>query len=163
MVQFVRQKLEISPEGVKQRRLLLRPSTEAIWTYHLRQDIDIDQNGLIVRTYPEHMIVPLDEDPNHTRLFIKTDLNGRPTKASFETEALNQHIETLESLNASYKAAIARTQEEMNLISSNVTASVKRNIELIKIAREAAVQLTRRDDLPEYEQYGDEEYSEGGG
>lgn len=146
-VQYIKKRTEVDFEGRVVWIFLLRPSKEVIDLYRLNTMTDLDPNsGLIVRRYPRSVIHILDDNPNHTRILVHTDLNNRPTPYSRIFEKYEIQIDRLEQTNSTLKTAIAGTLQELKLSASSRQEHLKLMVEEINIAREASKQLTHDED-----------------
>lgn len=153
-VQYVSKKTETDFDGKTVWTFLLRPSKEVIFKYRLNTMTDLDPaTNLILRRYPESVIHILDEDPNHTRILIHTDLNNRPTKYSKIFDKYVTQIDLLEQINNSKNATIARLLQELKIMASSIGEHTKLNVDLINIAREASKQLKRDEDDTSVDDY----------
>lgn len=141
MVQFLRSIDELSDQGQRQKRFLMKPSKDVVFKYKLDSKMDLNEEGFIWRSYPESTVVLLDTDPNHARILVLTDLMGRTTPLTQLYERYTSQINFLQKLHESKVAYIARQQEEMKLMSSNTLAWLSRNIDVVNKAREANSQI----------------------
>lgn len=126
--QFLRINKTFNKDGVEYWYFLLRPSSDIMFKYNIDRDEDVDaERGIIIRGYPRNVIKVLDEDPNHTRILIKTDFNGLPTDLSRENEHKDAEIESLHKSNNALRALIAQKDEEIEMLANDFERWAKRS------------------------------------
>jgi hypothetical protein len=145
--QIIKKKRQKGQDGTDGWLFLFKPSQKTIIWHNLKRGEHLDMNyGFIKRWFPSKDVVVLNDDRAYGRTLIKTDLFGESTNLSNESSDLRAYIETLERLNESLKASLARLHDEYDTLGTQTRLKLKRDADMLLDVRKGAGKIGDEDE-----------------
>lgn len=135
----IRKKKFVGEDGITYWEFIFRINPRIRAMYSLDDEIEPVQET-IRREYPEIDVSVVDENPNHLRVWIFTDINGNPTPVSRIDDEKDMQILNLQKKIASLKLECSELQEMMRNRSVPEQA-ISHAANIVKQARTAAAKL----------------------
>ena len=133
-------------DGLIERQIVFFPSPELIDKYDLRRDRDASPQGLILRWYPENLIVHdvTNDSTLGRRTFIRCDFRKEPTRLMNEVKELLDNIADLQRELQNKETKIIRQKKKELKDNLNPDASFDQGVERLKKFREVFIDFLPR-------------------